>query len=122
MIYKNINVQDLNTSVQQLHGQNTRLQQISEAKQREYATWKQRKDEDERQRKDNEARRKQEEDEVRKQRERELEGGFSLQYLHYMTMFTLTRDLYLFMPVWHMYSVHVHTVRPQILGCNISNT
>ena len=72
---RNSIVQDLNTSAQQLSGQNTRLQQISEAKQREYTTWKQRKDEDERQRKEMETKRKREEEEVRKQRERELEGG-----------------------------------------------
>ena len=66
--------QDLNTSAQQLSGQSTRLQHISEAKQREYTTWKQRKDEDDRQRKEMDARRKREEEEARKQRERELEG------------------------------------------------
>jgi len=67
--------QDFATSAQQLSGQNARLQQISEAKQREYTVWKQRKDEEERQRKELEAKRKREEDEVRKQKDRELEGG-----------------------------------------------
>ena len=66
--------QDLNTSAQQLSGQNTRLQHISEAKQREYTTWKQRKDEEDRQRKEMELKRKREEEEARKQNERELEG------------------------------------------------
>lgn len=64
----------MNTSIAQLSGQNTRLQQISEAKQREYTVWKQRKDEEERQRKEMEAKRKREEEEARKQAERELEG------------------------------------------------
>jgi len=67
-------IQDLATSAQQLTGQNARLQQISEAKQREYTVWKQRKDEEERQRKELEAKRKRDDDEVRKQKERELEG------------------------------------------------
>ena len=67
-------IQDLATSAQQLTGQNARLQQISEGKQREYTVWKQRKDEEERQRKELETKRKREEDEVRKQKERELEG------------------------------------------------
>ncbi|XP_020620179.1 intersectin-1-like isoform X2 [Orbicella faveolata] len=70
----NTQVKDLATSAQQLTGQNARLQQISEAKQREYTVWKQRKDEEERQRKELEAKRKREEDEVRKQKERELEA------------------------------------------------
>ena len=54
--------------------QNARLQQLVEAKQKEYAVWKQRKDEEERQKKEMEVRRKREEEEARKQKEMELEG------------------------------------------------
>ncbi|PFX16826.1 Intersectin-1 [Stylophora pistillata] len=70
----NTQLKDLNTSTQQLSGQNARLQNISEAKQREYTTWKQRKDEEDRQRKEMELKRKREEEEARKQSERELEA------------------------------------------------
>ena len=74
--------QELKDSIQQINNENTRLQQVSESKQREYNAWKIKKDREEHEKRELEARRRREEEErkeeARKQKERELEGEILL--------------------------------------------
>ncbi|XP_048577434.1 intersectin-1 isoform X3 [Nematostella vectensis] len=70
----NNQLKEIKTSVQNTTAENSRLQHMAEAKQREHVLWRQRKEEEERARREMEARRRKGEEEARRQKERELEA------------------------------------------------